>query len=137
MLIDDIKKERLSARKEKNSVKASILTTLTGELESRAKRDGSEITDEMVISTARKFIQSNLDSITALPCPDGNSSLLMENEILESFLPKQLTEEQIIGIIESLGCDNIGEIMKHFKSTYSGQYDGKLVNSLVKAHLSN
>jgi uncharacterized protein YqeY len=99
MLIERIKKERLVARKEKNNIKASILTTLAGELESRAKRDGSEITDEIVISTARKFIQSNLDAISACPSSDGNSSRLMENEILESLMPKQLTEGKIVSNI--------------------------------------
>lgn len=135
-LITQIKKERLSARKEKNKVKASILTTLSGELESRAKRDGSEITDEMVISTAKKFIQSNLDTMKSHQCEIGIHLFKEENAVLESFLPKQLTQEQIVDIINELGSNNIGEIMKHFKANYLGQYDGKVVNNIVRMHLS-
>lgn len=102
----------------------SILRVLIGEF----NRIGKTVTDEQVISIVKKMIE--------------NAKIIggqeREIEILSTYLPKQLTEVQLSGIISALIFENnytskdMGKVMASLKATYSGQYDGKLASTLIK-----
>jgi len=134
MLVDQLKEDRMTAMKARDAIAKTILTTLLGELEGAAKRNQSDITDDMVIRTCKKFIASNLEVIAF----DGNNvdQLLDENIILHRFIPKQLTEDELYVIIESLKADNLGTVMKHLKANHDGTYDGKLAAGVAHSVLS-
>jgi uncharacterized protein YqeY len=57
-----------------------------------------------------------------------------EKSIVEKYLPKQLTADEIRNIIQLLGGAqvNLGDIMKHLKERYSGQYDGKVASTVAR-----
>ena len=66
-----------------------------------------------------------------------------EIEILKSFLPQALTQEEILKIIDetieetqSTSLKDIGKLMKSVMPKLQGKADGKLVNQLVKERLS-
>ena len=66
-----------------------------------------------------------------------------EIEILKSFLPQALTQEEILKIIDETIEENqitslkdIGKLMKSVMPKLQGKADGKLVNQLVKERLS-
>jgi uncharacterized protein len=66
-----------------------------------------------------------------------------EIEILKSFLPQALTQEEILKIIDetieetqSTSLKDIGKLMKSVMPKLQGRADGKLVNQLVKERLS-
>lgn len=101
----------------------SILRVLIGEL----NRVGKILTDEQVISIVKKMIE--------------NAKLLgneKEIEILTTYLPKQLSDEQLSGLISAMIFSNnytikdMGKIMSQLKTSYGGQYDGKKASELVK-----
>ena len=97
-----------------------LLGVLLGEferLEKSPKRKTSEITNDECISIIKKLIDSNIQ------CNE-----LEENKILELFIPKQLTEEQIESIIKREHFTSIKDCMGFFKELYTGLYDGKLVS---------
>lgn len=64
-------------------------------------------------------------------------------EILESYLPKQLTEDEITEVIQKILTDkgleatkkSQGPIMKEIMANYKGQVDGKLVNKVLSTIL--
>ncbi|MGB9621230.1 MAG: GatB/YqeY domain-containing protein, partial [Brevinematia bacterium] len=65
-----------------------------------------------------------------------------ELEILESYLPKQLTEEEIKSIIaeaiNSLGAkspSDVGKVMKEVMPKVKGRADGNFVKRLVEESL--
>lgn len=132
MLIETLKTQRIQAMKEKQVVAKNLLTTLLGELEGKAKRDNTEITDEMVVQTCKKFIASNDEVIAQTTSAEAATKLKEENVILNNYLPKQLTEEQLGTIIKSSGATNVGEAMKFLKDNYAGQYDSRLAISICK-----
>jgi len=133
MLIETLKTQRIQAMKEKQVVAKNLLTTLLGELEGKAKRDNTEINDEMVVQTCKKFIASNNEVITQTSSVDAATKLKEENVILETFLPKQLSEAQLTVLVSSSGATNVGDAMKFLKENYAGQYDGKLASTVVRA----
>ena len=71
------------------------LKTFVGELETRAKRPGGELSDATVIKLAKQFIQNNDDTLKHKEL----ASLRDENELLSSFIPKQMTESELRNVI--------------------------------------
>jgi uncharacterized protein YqeY len=67
------------------------------------------------------------------------SQEINELEILESYLPKQLTEAEIKDAITVILLDldastmkDMGKVMGAFNAKYAGQADGKIVSTMVK-----
>ena len=60
------------------------------------------------------------------------AELARQKSILEAYLPKQLTEEEIRKIISSLEDKSIPSVMKHFKANYQGMVDNSLVSKIAK-----
>jgi hypothetical protein len=65
-----------------------------------------------------------------------------ELEILQEYLPKQLTKDEIDALIEKAcepflaeGMKAMGKVIKSIMDTHKGQVDGKLVSEAVKARL--
>ena len=61
-----------------------------------------------------------------------------EIEVIERYLPKQLSEddarEAIAAIVEELGLSSkkeLGKVMREVKARYPGQIDGKLASSIA------
>jgi uncharacterized protein YqeY len=131
-LFEQVKQDRMSARKAKNESATSVLTTLVGELESQAKRIGSEVTDEMVVQTCKKFILNNSETLKLTITTEVNEKLSAENETLKVYLPVQLTEQDLRVIVTALNTAKLSDIMQHLKTNYNGQYDGKVASAVAK-----
>lgn len=63
-----------------------------------------------------------------------------ELEVISAYLPKQLSEDEVVKIIDSIkaGLDNpnMGAIMKELQPQIKGKFDGKRASELVKAALN-
>lgn len=112
------------AMKAKDSGKLSILRVLKSEIERNEQSSAGKIdlSDADVIKIVKKMVDGVKETT-------NNTT---ELEILEAYLPQQLSEEKIREIIGSLTLTNMGEIMKYFKTNFDGQYDGKLVSNIAK-----
>jgi uncharacterized protein YqeY len=64
------------------------------------------------------------------------AKLNQEIQILEEFLPKQLSagdlEKTIVELKQQNAGANMGAIMKLLKERHAGQYDGKLASEIAK-----
>ena len=139
-LLQQIKDDQLQARKEKNQILSSLLTTLIGEAAMIGKNDGNrESTDAEVVAVIKKFIKNIDESLKVKP----DKVLPLEKIMLEGYLPKQLSEQELrakindhIIFAELKGMQSMGKVMSHLKQNYDGQYDGKLASQIVKELLS-
>jgi uncharacterized protein YqeY len=141
-LLETIKVDSLKARKEKDSIKASLLTTLYSEALMVGKNKRNDVpTDEETQSTIKKFVKNANDMKTILEkssFPDKNESLskvVEEINILESYLPKMLTDDVLKDIISGLISNekrDLGSIMKALKNEYNDKYDGKKASDIAK-----
>lgn len=137
MLIDELKKAQMEALKEKNTLKRSVLQIVTGkvklaEIEKRTKNES--LTDDDVLLVINKVIKELDEEILAFKNANRTEKveeLTLQRQILEAYLPAQLTEEEIKEIINSLEDKSMPSIMKHFKQNYLGKCDMKLVNKLA------
>jgi hypothetical protein len=148
-LLARIAQDQLKARKDRDVVKATLLTTLLGEAISVGKNKGNrESTDDEVVKVIGNFIKNATENADRWNNPEPYAQnkrleFLKEVELLTPLLPPkkiQMTESTIRGVIKSLVSDRgdeykkPGPVMKHFKEYYAGHYDGKLVASIL-SHL--
>lgn len=109
-----------------NSIIYKLLTTLIGECEQISKNPSSD----QIIAVIQKMYKDNNATMKEL-LDSGRQSqideLVEENNFLEIYLPKQLTEDELIALINSqvqAGL-NMPKIMKYLTENYKGRYDGK------------
>lgn len=133
-LLETIRKAQLQARKEKRAADASTLTTLIGESEMIGKNDGNRAsTDAEVVNVIKKFVK-NIDETLNVLAKDSSKAdrveaLTGEKALLVTFLPQQLSEDQlrtILGGFVSASTEKnpkmMGKVLASLKEQYAGQY---------------
>ena len=138
MIYEEIKKQNLIAMKERNSDARAIYTVLIGKIDllKISKREkGEELTDADCVSVIQKTLKELEDEKANFIKVNNNSKVESINKQIEyakAFLPKMLTEEEIINIISSLEDKSIPSVMKYFKQNYAGKCDMGIVNRFIK-----
>lgn len=136
-LLDQIKADQLQARRNKDSVATAVLTTLIGELQTKAINAQKELEDTEVVATVKKFVNSIVETINIQKfISEVNDA---ELHILNGYLPTQLgletLEKEIISIIngiEGASIKSLGIIVKELKAKFEGQFDGKIATDLIR-----
>ena len=151
-LREKINEQFNAALKSKNKTSVSTLRLILAAIKEReiANRSGGkkeEIKDPEIIKVLRKMRKQRQESAD-LYKKGGRQELLeieeAEIRIIDTFLPKQLNEEETKKvckeIIESLGVSSVkdmGKIMGQLKQKYSDSIDFSKVNIIVKGLLSS
>jgi len=124
MLKDKVIGDMRKAIKDRDVDKRDILRVLISEIDRQQTND-----DDEIIRVVKKM-SDNISQTT-------NNSV--EISILSYYLPQELTEDQMVEILDEVittegytSMKDMGKIMKFFKSDYSSRYDGKLLSQLVK-----
>ena len=115
-----------------------------------ANRSGGkkeEVKDQEITQVLRKMKKQRQDSADIYKRGERQELLEVEEaeiRIIDTFLPKQLSEEETKKIckeiIESVGASSIkdmGKIMGQLKQKYSDSVDFSIVNTIVKGLLSS
>jgi uncharacterized protein YqeY len=136
-----IKTEQLEARKKKDVIKASLLTTLIGEATAIGKNDGNrETTDAEVVAMVKKFLKNIEETLKVADTFQAREERL----ILLELLPTQLAEQELKTTVWLLATEvgattpkDMGKVMKVLKERYDGRYDGALASKLIKEMLGS
>ena len=95
--------------------------------------DDQEVTQ--VIAQQAKLRRETIDSAKQTSRQDVLSQATEELAILTSYLPKQLSEDELKRLVEeavgSVGAGQQGPIMKYVMAKAAGAADGKMVSRLV------
>ena len=150
MLIDEIKQENVNAMKEKNMLVVGAVRMIIAGLKEKdveARGKGKEKADDTeLLAMMQTMIKQRTES--AKIYLEGNRPELAEKEqaeikIIEGFLPKQLTDDEVKSVIEkiitSVGATSIkdmGKVMSSLKADYAGQLDFGKASSVIKSLLS-
>lgn len=140
MLVDDIKARMFQAMKAGDTTAKEILRVAVGEITTDAARDGRAGSDDEARALVKKLVKSNEETLTRTTDADQQATLRREIEILSEFLPRSLSEEDVLRVLEPVkdtivaaGNDGqaTGVAMKHLK-TWGAVVDGKVVSAAVK-----
>jgi uncharacterized protein YqeY len=132
--------------KSKDTLKSSVLSFLRAEMMNVAiAKKKKSLDDSECLTVIRKQIKSHQDSIEQFKM--GNRLDLVDKEtreleILKTYLPPELSPEEIKKIIEEVvsttgasGMKDMGMVMKEVNAKVAGQADGKLISELVRERL--
>ncbi len=137
MLFERLQKESLEARKARDSVRAGVLTTAISQVKALAIDDGHRApNDADVLKVVRQFLKGVEENLALAAQGKMDAARAeqykIEKEVLLSYLPQQMSAEEIRAAIAKSGATNIGEVMKYLKANHDGQYDGKLASQVAK-----
>lgn len=138
MILDEIKKANIQALKDKDTNARNIYGIVSNKamLETIKKREkGEELCDADLVQIIQKTIKELTEEAENYK-KVGNyveeSNILRQKEILEKYLPKMMSNDEIKQIISSLDDKSIGNVMKYFKTNYAGKCDMKAVSEIAK-----
>ena len=138
MLLAELQKANIQAMKDHDQNARAILSVVISRcklLEVELRSKGKELTDEDVLGIIQKIIKELADEKEGYIKTSNleRAKLIDEQaEIIKVYLPKQLTEEEILAEINKLEDKSIPSIMKHFKTNFAGKVDMSLVSRLAR-----
>lgn len=135
-ILTALKKEVLLARKSGDKAKSGVGLVLIGDVETETKRTGEAVTDVDMVSRIKKLIDANQEVLENTSDAAKIDVLKREIAFLETFMPSQMSEDELRTAISKSGLDNIGAIMGYLKRTYPGQFDGGLASKLIREALA-
>jgi len=119
----------MTAFKSKNMVAKSILSVVKGEIQTVEKNTGSDnLSDAEVIKILTKTVKSLKETISLT----NDEKSKIELSIVEVYLPKQMSKEEVTAKVTELvnsGINQIGAIMKEFSTLPA---DKKMVSEVIK-----
>lgn len=137
--------------KAKEADKLTVLRSIKTEIQKAEialrKGDTNDLSDQATLDVLTKAAKQRKDSIEqfeAAKREDLASKERFELEIIQSYLPKQLSEEEITTlvkeVIQATGASapsDMGKVMGALMPKVKGKADGGLVNKIVRELLNN
>lgn len=147
MLEKQIASDTLTAMKNSDKFKVSVLRMLKSSLQSeKISSKVTDLTDEQVIMVIKKQLKERKASVieyTKYNRPDMVSDLEKEIAILEEYLPKQLSQEELETKVQEIlknypeaTIKDMGKIMKEANCVLGSVADMSEVSKLIKASLN-
>ncbi len=141
-LLEDLK----DAMKTKNVNKKNAVQMVRTAILQIEKDKEIEVSDEQILGIVAKEVKTRKDAIAEYEQANREDLIEKANEeikALEEYLPKQLTDEELVTevkkVIEKLNATSMkdmGPVMKEAKATIGAQADGKRINEVVKSLLA-
>lgn len=139
MIKTTVFEELKRAMREKDVLAKGVLTLLKSALDSAEKEKGSSLSPEEEIAIVNREVKQTNQALDG--AKTANREDLIEKEeaklvLLKSFLPKQLSEEEIAAILTEAGIVkgmNMGDAMKIAKPLLTGKADGSTMSKVVKS----
>ena len=146
-LSEKIDLDLISALKSRNELRVLVLRTLKSDLKYKQIDLKEKLTEEdelAVVSSAAKKRSEAIEEYKKAGRSDLEEQEAAEYEILKEFLPQQMSEDQVLELVEksisetgATSMNDLGAVMRVLMPQVKGRADGKVVNSVVKAKLSN
>ena len=140
--IEKIKQDMYAAMKSKDKVKATILRSLLSNLKKIEIEKKEPIAEPEYLSIVKKMVKQLKESID-LYSQAGRIELAekekSELSIIEAYLPKQFSEEEILKLIKNIileisakNISDIGKVMAIVMKKGGGKVDGGIANRIAK-----
>ena len=132
---DRITKELRSAMKSQDKLRMSVLRMLLADI-TNMEKSGKDFECADVVKGYAKKLGKTIEEYKRLNVQDRIDSCMAEMAIVEEFLPKQMSDNElekvVTEIIESQKPKDIGSAMKIVMGKYKDVADGKKVQALVR-----
>ena len=134
----ELKKAKMMALKNKDTNAQNVLGVIIAayqKAESDKKVKGQEMTDADMVSLLNKVSKELEDE--KIMYEKASRMEEMQNsqiqlDIVKSYMPKMMSEEEVREIISKLDDKSIKNVMMTFKTQYAGKVDMSLVSKVAK-----
>ena len=143
---DSIQQDQINFLKEGKKEDSSILRFALSFINKEEKDKQIELSDSEVVAVIKSLIKRNKDSydqFTSANRPELAEKEKKEMDLLQSYLPEVMneneTEEIVKSSIDKLGISSMkemGKAMGEIKKNHADTIDLSLVSRLIKKHLS-
>ena len=141
-----ISEDMKSAMRAKETERLGTIRLLQAAIKQREVDERVELADADVISVIEKMLKQRRDSIAAYEKANRDDLAEVEKAevtVLQVYLPKQLTEDEIKAILEEAVTDtgassmkDMGKVMGIVKPQVAGKADMGKISGLIKARLA-
>ena len=141
-LMDDLK----LAMREKNEIRKNTVQMVRAAILQIEKDKGITVEDDKIIEIIAKEVKGKKDALVDFEKAERTDLIEQTNQeiaILQEYLPKQLTKEEIKVEIEKVIADvgatsmkDMGIVMKEAKARIGAGADGRTINEVVKELLN-
>lgn len=146
MIKDRIREDMKAAMRSHDAARLSTIRLLLAAIKQREIDEQIEAGDEDVLAVIGKMVKQRRDSVEQYR--SGGREDLAANEqaeidVLSTYLPQQLSDEEVAAIVEEAvaevgmtGMAAMGKVMSVVKPRVNGRADLGKVSSLIKARLT-
>ena len=148
-MYDQIKKDLVDAMKSGDKFKLGVIRMLKSALQNEEITlggNGSGLTDDQVLTVIKREVKkrnSSIEEYTKYNKLDAVEDLKKEVEILSTYLPEEMSEEELTKHIEEviaeIGAETIkdmGRVMKEITAKYGSVVDMSKASQIVKSKLN-
>ncbi len=146
-LYERISSDMINALKNKDKDSLNTIRLLKSAIDlNKINNRLDDINDELVIEVVSKQVKTHKESIEQFKSANREdlvSKLEQEIELLNTYLPEQLSEEaiekeidKIIAELKPNGKSDLGKVMKEVTVKLKGKADFKLVSTIVQSKLN-
>lgn len=138
MILDEIKKANIQAIKDKDATARALYSVVLNKIkleEINKRQAGAELSDgdvAAILQKASKELNEEMQNYLKANNQQMAQNIASQIALVEKYMPKLLSDEEIKNIIASLDDKSIPAVMKHFKQNYQGACDMKRVNEILK-----
>lgn len=145
-LVEQLDKDMIEAMKNHEKERLTVIREIKAGMKQANIDQKKEISDELLIEVVSRGIKTRKESIKEFE--KGNRNDLVEKtqneiEVLSKYLPKQLSEEEILALIEKVfaevnptGIKDMGKVMGIITPLVKGKADMGVVSNLIRERLN-
>lgn len=146
MLRDRLNEEMKGAMKARDDIRLSVIRLVRSSVKNREIESRHELADGEIIEVISTLVKQRRESIRMFG-EAGRTDLVEKEEkelaVLLTFLPQQLTREEVESLVAKVVADcgaqgpkDMGKVMKAIMPHVAGRADGSLVSTVVKEKLA-
>ena len=146
-MFEQIKKDLVSSMKEQDKFKISVLRMLKSAIQAEEINKKEELTDDEVLNIIKKQVKvrnASLEEYKSYNRMDLANDLANEIEILKSYLPEELSKDELNKIIEEQfellnpsSIKDMGKVIKAVSTIVGTRADMSEASKIVKDKLNN
>jgi hypothetical protein len=146
-LFEQLNEDMKNAMKDGNKDKLNTIRMVKSSIKNEEIKQGKVLSDEDVVSIIMKEVKQRNDAIEEFKKGNRNDLVeknLKEIEILQAYLPKQMTDEELGEVIDKAllelkeeGTLDMGSVMRKVVPLVKGKADLSKVNMIIKDKLNS
>jgi hypothetical protein len=143
---DTLSTQIKEALKAGERTRLATIRMLAASVKNREVELGHELTEEEFVEVVGREVKRRKEAAEAYEGagrPELEERERAEQVILEAYLPEQLSEEELVRVVEEAiaatgasGPKGVGKVMAHVMGKHRGRVDGSTVSQLARERLA-